>query len=107
MGEQVSAEWGCRSGCKQDGCVRQARKAAGSTERELCSILGLLWILPPNERPRCKVTLILGNNRISEIGHIDSPVLMVLKKPETFNQANNSFQYVFVCNAVSAEQYSV
>lgn len=51
-----------------------------------------LRMLPLDALPSQKISLTLGNNRISERNPIDSPVFMVHQKPETLNQTNDSLQ---------------
>lgn len=59
---------------------------------------GVLWpgafgiLAPLDSLPRQKISLTLGNNRISELSLSDSPVCMVLQKQETLNQTNNSLK---------------
>jgi hypothetical protein len=61
----------------------------------VCRGLEFTWLLPPDALLISKITLTLGNNRISRTSLRDSPEFMVLQKPETLNQTNESLQSVF------------
>lgn len=54
-----------------------ANRVASAQGREVCSGLELLQILPPDALPSPKVTLILGNNKISETS-LSSVILQYL-----------------------------
>lgn len=62
---------------------------AGVKGKEVCSGLELSWILLLDMLPNLKMPLTLGNNRISKISLSNSPVFIVLQKPEILNQTND------------------
>lgn len=61
---------------------------------ELVQNLSLDSLTSPN------ITLTLGNSRISEMSLSNGPVFMVLQKPETLYQSNDSLQWIFAWKAV-------
>ena len=73
--------------------LRDPRMPKGNQAlREVCSGLVLAWILPWDALQSCKISLTLGNNRISEMSLSNGPVSMMLQKPETSNQTNDSLE---------------
>lgn len=54
----------------------------GTAEAEVCSNLGLGYILLLNALPSSKVTLTLSNNRMLEMDLSEIPVFMPLQKPD-------------------------
>jgi hypothetical protein len=59
---------------------------------EVCSSQDLTQNLPQKALLGCKITMTLGNIRISERSHSNGPIFMVLQKLKTMNQTNNSLQ---------------
>lgn len=74
--------------------------AADFEGMEVCSSQQLVWNSPPDTLPNHKITLTMGNSRISEMSLGNGPVFMVLQKPEILNQTNDSLQRIFACKAV-------
>lgn len=58
------------SGCKHNGPAREARSVA---------VLELIWVLSVDMLSNHMITLILGNNKISEMSLSNIPVFMVLQ----------------------------
>ncbi|XP_057402650.1 adhesion G protein-coupled receptor A3 isoform X4 [Balaenoptera acutorostrata] len=78
-------------GCKHDGRPRGAGRAAGAAEgKVVCSSLELAQVLPPDTVPNCTVTLILSNNKISELKNGSFSGLSLLERLDLRNNLISS-----------------
>ncbi|XP_007953019.1 adhesion G protein-coupled receptor A3 [Orycteropus afer afer] len=78
-------------GCKQDGRPRGAGRVPGATEgKVVCSSLELAQVLPPDTLPNRTVTLILSNNKISELKNGSFSGLSLLERLDLRNNLISS-----------------
>uniref|UniRef100_A0ABI7ZJF1 Adhesion G protein-coupled receptor A3 n=1 Tax=Felis catus TaxID=9685 RepID=A0ABI7ZJF1_FELCA len=78
-------------GCKHDGRPRGAGRAAGAAEgKVVCSSLELAQVLPPDTLPNRTVTLILSNNKISELKNGSFSGLSLLERLDLRNNLISS-----------------
>ncbi|XP_075400595.1 adhesion G protein-coupled receptor A3 isoform X2 [Tenrec ecaudatus] len=78
-------------GCKHDGRPRGAGRAAGAAEgKVVCSSLELAQVLPPDALPNRTVTLILSNNKISELKNGSFSGLSLLERLDLRNNLISS-----------------
>ncbi|XP_061047263.1 adhesion G protein-coupled receptor A3 isoform X3 [Eubalaena glacialis] len=78
-------------GCKHDGRPRGAGRAAGAAEgKVVCSSLELAQVLPPDTVPNRTVTLILSNNKISELKNGSFSGLSLLERLDLRNNLISS-----------------
>uniref|UniRef100_A0A9L0JW07 Adhesion G protein-coupled receptor A3 n=1 Tax=Equus asinus TaxID=9793 RepID=A0A9L0JW07_EQUAS len=78
-------------GCKHDGRPRGASRAAGAAEgKVVCSSLELAQVLPPDTLPNRTVTLILSNNKISELKNGSFSGLSLLERLDLRNNLISS-----------------
>uniref|UniRef100_A0A2K6GMN2 Adhesion G protein-coupled receptor A3 n=1 Tax=Propithecus coquereli TaxID=379532 RepID=A0A2K6GMN2_PROCO len=78
-------------GCKQDGRPRGVGRAAGAAEgKVVCSSLELAQVLPPDTLPNRTVTLILSNNKISELKNGSFSGLSLLERLDLRNNLISS-----------------
>ncbi|XP_036186036.1 adhesion G protein-coupled receptor A3 isoform X2 [Myotis myotis] len=78
-------------GCKHDGRPRVAGRAAGAAEgKVVCSSLELAQVLPPDTLPNRTVTLILSNNKISELKNGSFSGLSLLERLDLRNNLISS-----------------
>uniref|UniRef100_A0A5F4VT94 Adhesion G protein-coupled receptor A3 n=1 Tax=Callithrix jacchus TaxID=9483 RepID=A0A5F4VT94_CALJA len=79
------------AGCKHDGRPRGAGRAAGAAEgKVVCSSLELAQVLPPDTLPNRTVTLILSNNKISELKNGSFSGLSLLERLDLRNNLISS-----------------
>ncbi|XP_077877261.1 adhesion G protein-coupled receptor A3 isoform X2 [Ictidomys tridecemlineatus] len=78
-------------GCKHDGRPRGTGRAAGAAEgKVVCSSLELAQVLPPDTLPNRTVTLILSNNKISELKNGSFSGLSLLERLDLRNNLISS-----------------
>ncbi|XP_045429631.1 adhesion G protein-coupled receptor A3 isoform X2 [Pipistrellus kuhlii] len=78
-------------GCKHDGRPRVASRAPGAAEgKVVCSSLELAQVLPPDTLPNRTVTLILSNNKISELKNGSFSGLSLLERLDLRNNLISS-----------------
>nr|BAC25436.1 unnamed protein product [Mus musculus] len=74
------------AGCKHDGRARGTCRAAAAAEgKVVCSSLELAQVLPPDTLPNRTVTLILSNNKISELKNGSFSGLSLLERLDLRN----------------------
>ncbi|EDL99907.1 G protein-coupled receptor 125 (predicted), isoform CRA_b [Rattus norvegicus] len=73
------------AGCKHDGRARGTGRAAGAEGKVVCSSLELAQVLPPDTLPNRTVTLILSNNKISELKNGSFSGLSLLERLDLRN----------------------
>lgn len=79
------------AGCKHDGRPRGSGRAAGAAEgKVVCSSLELAQVLPPDTLPNRTVTLILSNNKISELKNGSFSGLSLLERLDLRNNLISS-----------------
>ncbi|XP_058156355.1 adhesion G protein-coupled receptor A3 isoform X1 [Dasypus novemcinctus] len=79
------------AGCKHDGRPRGAGRVAGAAEgKVVCSSLELAQVLPPDTLPNRTVTLILSNNKISELKNGSFSGLSLLERLDLRNNLISS-----------------
>ncbi|XP_025293012.1 adhesion G protein-coupled receptor A3 [Canis lupus familiaris] len=77
-------------GCKHDGRPRGAGRAGAAEGKVVCSSLELAQVLPPDTLPNRTVTLILSNNKISELKNGSFSGLSLLERLDLRNNLISS-----------------